>query len=122
MASVAWGLNVPPAAPGTTTWRVRHTPWTAAFGSAADGAAVLPATIATISAPHEITIFDCVVMESSLGLSDPTRVEMNSHRQSHPRCAEAQAQRRAEAAMARNGAPMRYSHCRHDHAFRTRAG
>jgi hypothetical protein len=33
-------------------------PWTAAFGSAADGAALLPATIATISAPHEITIFE----------------------------------------------------------------
>jgi hypothetical protein len=65
MASVASGLKVRAGAPGTTTSMVRHTPWSAVLDSAADGAALRPATIAMINAPHEIKIFECFVMETS---------------------------------------------------------
>src|SRR5215207_2422705 len=104
MASVASGLSARLAPPGTTTSTVRHTPWISAFGSAADGAAVLPATIDTITAAPAIRMLECVVM----GTSGP---------QCRAPCTEAQAQRRADAAMARNGAPpVRYPLRRRDPA------
>src|SRR3954468_9405242 len=116
MASAASGLSVCPAGPGTTTERVRHTPWTASVASAADGAAFLPATIATISAAHEITMVDWIVMKSSLGLCRQTRTRNElaaAVSTTAPRASSATTRRND---VARDGAPVGYPQREHDPA------